>query len=112
MEEVIKQDKSKTQKEFEQLLAQDLDGRKLVEGTIVKAKISLITKKHVLVDIAGKSESAIPIEEFQFSKELDQLKVGSEVDVLLETLENKFCVISLLEIEPKPFCSITLPSSL
>ena len=90
MEEVIKQDKSKTQKEFEQLLAQDLDGRKLVEGTIVKAKISLITKKHVLVDIAGKSESAIPIEEFQFSKELDQLKVGSEVDVLLETLENKY----------------------
>ena len=90
MEEVIKQDKSKTQKEFEQLLAQDLDGRKLVEGTIVKAKISLITKKHVLVDIAGKSESAIPIEEFQFSKELDQLKVGSEVDDLLETLENKY----------------------
>ena len=67
MEEVIKQDKSKTQKEFEQLLAQDLDGSKLVEGTIVKAKISLITKKDVLVDIAGKSESAIPIEVFRFS---------------------------------------------
>ena len=89
MEETIKQDKSKTQKEFERLLTQDLDGRKLIEGSIVKAKISLITKKHVLVDIAGKSESAIPIEEFQFSKELDQLKIGSEIDVLLETLENK-----------------------
>ena len=89
MEETIKQDKSKKQKEFEQLLAQDLSGRKLIEGSIVKAKISLITKKYVLVDIAGKSESSIPIEEFQFSKELDQLKVGSEIEVLLETLENK-----------------------
>ena len=89
MEETIKQDKSKKQKEFELLLAQDLNGRKLIEGSIVKAKISLIAKKYVLVDIAGKSESSIPIEEFQFSKELDQLKVGSEIDVLLETLENK-----------------------
>ena len=38
MEEAIKQDKSKTQKEFEQLLAQDLNSRKLVEGSIIKAK--------------------------------------------------------------------------
>ena len=89
MEEAIKQDKSKTQKEFEQLLAQDLNSRKLVEGSIIKAKISSITKKHVMVDVAGKSESIIPIEEFQFSKELDNLKVGSEVEVLLESLENR-----------------------
>ncbi|HIF61849.1 MAG TPA: 30S ribosomal protein S1 [Candidatus Pelagibacter sp.] len=89
MQEATKEDKSKTQKEFEQLLAQDLSGRKLVEGSIIKAKISSITKKHVLVDVAGKSESMIPIEEFQFSKELENLKVGSEVEVLLETLENK-----------------------
>ncbi len=89
MEEVIKQDKSKKHKEFEQLLTQDLNERKLVEGTIVKAKVSLITKKHILVDIAGKSEAAIPIEEFKFSKELDQLKVNSELEVMLETLENK-----------------------
>ena len=31
----------------------------------------------------------IPIEEFQFSKELDKLEVGAEVEVMLETLENK-----------------------
>ena len=89
MQEAIKEDKSKTQKEFEQLLAKDLSTRKLVEGSIIKAKISSITKKHVMVDVAGKSESTIPIEEFQFSKELDNLKVGSEVEVLLESLENK-----------------------
>ena len=70
MEETIKQDKTKTQKEFEQLLAQDLSGRKLVEGSIIKAKVTLITKKYVVCDIAGKSEAQIPIEEFQFSKEL------------------------------------------
>ena len=89
MEETIKQDKTKTQKEFEQLLAQDLSGRKLVEGSIIKAKVTLITKKYVVCDIAGKSEAQIPIEEFQFSKELDQLKIGSVVDVMLDTLENK-----------------------
>jgi len=34
MEETIKQDKSKSQKEFEKLLSQDLNNRKFKEGEI------------------------------------------------------------------------------
>ena len=35
MEEILKQDKSKSHKEFEKLLSEDLSNRKLKEGEII-----------------------------------------------------------------------------
>jgi len=35
-----------------------------------------------------KSEGAIPIEEFKLTKEIDNIKIGSKIDVLLEKIEN------------------------
>jgi len=88
MEEVIKQNKTGADKEFEKLLAQDLNDRKFSEGEIAHATISEIGKKYVFVDLGLKSEGAIPIEEFKFSKELDKIKVGEKIEVLLEKIEN------------------------
>ena len=88
MEEILKQDKSKSHKEFEKLLAEDLSNRKLKEGEIVTGVVSSIGKKHVFIDISAKSEGAIPIEEFKLTKELDLIVVGAKVDVLLEKIEN------------------------
>ena len=75
MEEIIKQNKSKSHKEFEKLLSEDLNNRGTVlkEGSILNGLITRISKKHVFVDILGKSEGAIPIEEFRLSKEIDQI---------------------------------------
>ena len=42
MQETIKQDKSKSHKEFEKLLNLDLSTRRLKEGEIVTAKVSEI----------------------------------------------------------------------
>ena len=88
MEETIKLDKNKSNKEFEKLLAQDLGGRKFKEGEISTGIVSKIGKKFVFVDLGLKSEGAIPIEEFVLTKEIDNIKIGSKIEVLLERIEH------------------------
>jgi len=62
-------------------------GSKLVaQGEIVKGTVIEVRPKEVLVDIGYKSEGVIPISEFL---EPDTIKLGSEIDVLVEKLENK-----------------------
>jgi len=58
---------------------------RLEEGGIVKGKIIDITSTEVIVDIGYKSEGVIPISEF---RSRENLKVGDEIDVLLESKEN------------------------
>ena len=89
MEVNLKQEKSKSHKEFEKLLSEDLDNRKFKEGEITKGIIREIGKKFVFIDLGLKSEGAIPIDEFKLTKELDKIKVGSKIEVLLEKIENK-----------------------
>jgi ribosomal protein S1 len=69
MEEIIKQDKSKSHREFESLLTKDLGNRKFKEGEVTAGTISQIGKKFIFIDLGLKSEGAIPIEEFKLTKE-------------------------------------------
>jgi len=55
-------------------------------GEIVKGKIIEVRPKEVLVDIGYKSEGVIPGMEFE---DIKTLKVGDEIDVLIEKLEDK-----------------------
>ena len=55
-------------------------------GNIVKGTIIEVRPKEVLVDIGYKSEGVIPAIEFQ---DIKAVKVGDEIDVLIERLENK-----------------------
>ena len=89
MEEVLKLNKDKSHKEFEQLLSEDLGNRKFKEGEIATAVIEEIGKKFVFVDLGLKSSGAIPIEEFKLTKEIDKIEIGSKIDVLLEKIENR-----------------------
>jgi len=89
MEEILKQDKSKSHKEFEKLLSEDLEGRKFKEGEITTATVEEIGKKFVFLDLGLKSSGAISIEEFKLTKEMDKIEIGSKVDVLLEKIENR-----------------------
>ena len=59
----------------------------LKEGSVVKGIVSEIRDNEVIVDIGGKSEATIPSLEFN---DLDSLEVGSEIDVYIERLEDKF----------------------
>ena len=89
MDEIIKQDKGKSHKEFEKLLSEDLINRKFKEGEITSGTIEEIGKKFVFVDLGLKSSGAIPIDEFKLTKEIDKIEVGSKIEVLLEKIENK-----------------------
>jgi small subunit ribosomal protein S1 len=55
------------------------------EGDIVKGKILDISESEVIVDIGFKSEGIMPIDEFENK---NNLKVGDEIEVFLETLED------------------------
>lgn len=55
------------------------------EGEIVKSTVLEIRENLVVLDIGFKSEGTIPLEEF---KDMPELKVGDEVEVLLEHLED------------------------
>ena len=89
MEEIIKQNKNKSHKEFEKLLSEDLGNRKFKEGDVVQGIVEEIGKKFIFIDLKLKSSGAIPIEEFKLTKEMDKIEIGSKVDVLLEKIENR-----------------------
>jgi len=55
-------------------------------GNIVKGTIIEVRPKEVLVDIGYKSEGVIPGNEFE---DIKTVKVGDEIDVLIEKLEDK-----------------------
>lgn len=55
------------------------------EGEVVKGRVIGVTLKEVQVDIGYKSEGVIPIEEFY---DPAAIKLGDEIDVLIEAKEN------------------------
>ncbi len=62
------------------------DVKTFVEGMVVKGKILQVRPNDVLVDIGYKSEGIISLSEFE---EPASLKVGDEIEVLLEKLEDE-----------------------
>ena len=60
--------------------------RSFAAGQIVKGVIIEVRPKEVLVDIGYKSEGAVPASEID---DMSTVKVGDEIDVLIEKLENK-----------------------
>ena len=86
MENVLKQEKSKSHKEFEKLLSEDLSNRKFKESEICSATVTKVGTKYIECDLGLKSESFIPISEFYNEKK--QISVGDKIDVLLCRIEN------------------------
>ncbi|MDE6408715.1 MAG: 30S ribosomal protein S1 [Muribaculaceae bacterium] len=56
------------------------------ENEVVNGVVKSITKREVRVDIGMKSDAIIPVSEFRYNPDL---KVGDEVEVYIETLEDK-----------------------
>tara|TARA_B100000700_G_scaffold309385_1_gene388397 strand:+ start:531 stop:2261 length:1731 start_codon:yes stop_codon:yes gene_type:complete len=77
-----------SKKEFESLLNEDFKDRKLKENQIIKATVTEITKKFIVVDCKAKMEGMIPVEEFKANSELEKLKVGSVIEVWLDRIES------------------------
>jgi len=60
--------------------------------TIIKGKVMRVLNNEVLVDIGYKSEGVISTHEFD---ELDEVKVGDEIEILLESIEDESGLIAL-----------------
>lgn len=56
------------------------------ENEVVKGTVKGISKREVRVDIGMKSDAIIPVSEFRYNPDL---KIGDEVEVYIETLEDK-----------------------
>ncbi|MCS7062814.1 MAG: 30S ribosomal protein S1 [Methylacidiphilales bacterium] len=61
-------------------------GKPVAEGSIVKGKILEKRLRDVLVDVGYKSEGVVPLSQFDNP---DEVKVGDEIEVLVENLENE-----------------------
>ena len=72
------------QVDMEELYRESLEH--IQEGEIIKGRIVRIERDSVLVDVGYKSEGLIPLSEFKEGAK--DLKVGDEVDVLLESKED------------------------
>src|SRR5213075_147461 len=65
-------------------------------GEIVKGNIIEVRPKEVLVDIGYKSEGVIPGAEFE---DIKTVKVGDQIDVLIEKLEDKEGMVVLSKVK-------------
>ncbi|MBI4169504.1 MAG: S1 RNA-binding domain-containing protein, partial [Acidobacteria bacterium] len=63
--------------------------RTLAEGEVVRGRVLRLSGNEVVVDVGYKSEGIIDLDEFRGPDGLAHVKVGDEVDVLLEKTENK-----------------------
>jgi len=68
---------------FEQAYYESI--KSLKEGEIIKGRVVAITKRDAVIDIGYKSEGLIPL--YEFGPE-PGIKVGDEIDVLLESVED------------------------
>src|SRR5436309_77696 len=85
----IEPDEERDAEEYRKLLElYDESMRNLTEGEIVTGRIIGVTSNAVIVDVGYKSEGLIPIEEFTDRGGELSVKVGEEVDVLLEKTED------------------------
>ncbi len=73
--------------EFRTLFEESI--RLVKPGGIVKGKVVGITQSHVVVDVGYKTEGQISVKEFMDRTGELQVKVGDEVDVFFDTLEDE-----------------------
>lgn len=75
---------------FAQLFEQSLADAPMLPGAIINATVERIEDKYVVVDAGLKSESYIAIDQFYDESGKVEIKVGDEVKVALEVLEDGF----------------------
>ncbi len=74
--------------DFAALFAESLQNEEALEGSVVKGKIVGIEKDLAVIDVGMKMEGRVPLREFGIGGKPADLKVGDEVEVYLERVEN------------------------
>ena len=88
--EIYKDLNSPAVQHFEKLLNSQLSKNKIEEGKIIEGKITKITEKFVFIFIPGlKSEPIIDVNELKTIGLKDKIKIGENIPVFLEKIEDK-----------------------
>ena len=88
--EIYKDLTSPASQEFEKLLNTQLSKIQIEEGKIIEGKINKITEKFVFLFVEGlKSEPVLDINELKSMGLADKIKIGENIPVLLEKIEDK-----------------------
>ncbi|MCC0031179.1 MAG: 30S ribosomal protein S1 [Brucellaceae bacterium] len=77
-----------SREDFESLLNESFGTDSVVEGSVVKGRITAIEKDMATVDVGLKVEGRIPLKEFGARAKDGTLNVGDEVEVYVERIEN------------------------
>jgi small subunit ribosomal protein S1 len=77
-----------TREDFAAMLDEAFGQGNLSEGTVVKGKVVGIEKDMALIDVGAKTEGRVAIREFSGPGRGGEIKVGDEVEVYLERIEN------------------------
>src|SRR5262245_52489065 len=74
--------------DFAALLDESFAGGNLQESSVIKGKVVAIEKDMAVIDVGLKTEGRVALREFSGPGRESQLKVGDEVEVFLDRIEN------------------------
>ena len=74
---------------FAALLEESLGHAKSLEGTVLKGTVVGVDSDSAIVDVGLKSEGRVALKEFAEGGQIPEIKVGDEVEVYVERMENK-----------------------
>ncbi|HEX7657421.1 MAG TPA: 30S ribosomal protein S1 [Sphingomonas sp.] len=77
-----------TRDDFAAMLEQTLGGTDSFEGHVVKGTVTAIENDLAVIDVGLKSEGRVPLREFAAPGQKADLKVGDEVEVYVDRVEN------------------------
>ena len=76
------------QESFAELLDQSFQEMTSLEGSVVSGTVLSIEKDMILIDVGLKSEGRVPLREFGNNEDELKIKVGDQVEVFIERLED------------------------
>ncbi len=81
-------DLTPTRDEFAAMLNETLSADDAYEGSVVRGKVVAIEKDMAVIDVGLKMEGRVAVKEFAAPGRTSEIKVGDEVEVYLERIEN------------------------
>ncbi|MFQ5783209.1 MAG: 30S ribosomal protein S1 [Alphaproteobacteria bacterium] len=83
------EDTPSTEENFAALFAESLKEKDAVEGRVIKGTIIAIENDMALIDVGLKAEGRVAVKEFSEGGQPPEVRVGDEVEVFLDRLENR-----------------------
>jgi small subunit ribosomal protein S1 len=77
-----------TREDFAALLEESYGAGEAIEGSVIKGKVVGVEKDVAVIDLGLKTEGRVPLKEFHGAGREGSVKIGDEVEVYLERIEN------------------------